>query len=423
MNGAALGTLWLLATRSLRQHWLATLVTTVSTALAVGLTMAVFNIRTQTYEAFTGSDIGFDAVLGARGSQLQLVLNAVYHLETSPGNIPWRLYEEIRRDPNVQLAVPYALGDNYRGFRIVGTTGELFSKFAFRGGEGLRPAPGGRVFDPQYAEAVVGAFAAQKTGLRVGSTFNPYHGLTFNEAHRHEEEYVVVGVLEPTNTPSDRAIFIPIEGIYRMDGHVLRGTGEEYTAEAGVEVPPEHREVSAVLLKFTSPAVGMGLSQTINRQGTVATLAYPIGRVMAELFEKMGWMNRVLEVVAYLTMGVAGGTILASIHNTINERRRDFAIMRALGARRRMLFVSILGESMLTAAIGSLGGFVVQGIILAVASGILRAQTGIALDPLRFVPELATTPLLMIGVGAVAGLIPAFAAYRGEVAADLAPQS
>ncbi len=423
MSATAAGTLWLLATRSLRQHILATAVTTLSTALAVGLTMAVFSIRTQTYEAFTGSDIGFDAVLGARGSQLQLVLNAVYHLETSPGNIPWRIYEEVRNDPNVELAVPYALGDNYKGFRIVGTSTDLFSKFAFRGGDGLRPAPGGRVFDPENAEAVVGAYVAERTGLRVGQTFNPYHGLTYNEAERHDEEYTVVGILNPTNTPNDRAIFIPIEGIFRMEGHVLRGAGTEYVAEAGRTIPPEHREVSAVLLKFTSPAVGMGMSQTINRQGTVATLAYPISRVMADLFDKMGWMNRVLEVVAYLTMAVAGGTILASIHNTINERRRDFAIMRALGASRRLLFVSIIGEATLTAGIGALGGFVVQGIILFVASGVLRSQTGIALDAYRMVPELLTVPVAMLAVGALAGLIPAAAAYRGEVAADLAPQS
>lgn len=423
MMGGGLSTLAILAARSLKQHALATAVTILSTALACGLAMSVFGIRQQTYDAFTGGDIGFDAVLGARGSQLQLVLNAVYHLETSPGNIPWKLYEQMKDDPNVEFAVPYALGDNYRGFRIVGTTDELFTKFQFRKGTGYAVEPGGRFFDAQRAEAVVGSFAAAKSGLRVGDTINPYHGLVFDESAKHDEAYTIVGILEPTNTPSDRVIFIPIEGIFRMGGHVLRGSGTEYRAESGAAIPPEHREVSAVLLKFTSPTVGMSMSQLVNRQGTVATLAFPVSRVMADLFGKMGWMNRVLAVVAWLTMGVAGGTILASIYNTINERRREFAILRALGAKRSTLFAAIVFESSLTAFLGALAGYGVYAVILLVATAILRAETGVVLDLLAPNAALLFVPVAMIVVGAVAGLIPAVKAYSGEVAVNLSPQT
>ena len=123
---SAPGALRLLVTRSLRQHALSTAITAGSVALAAGLVMAVFTIKSQTYTAFTGGANGFDAVLGARGSQLQLVLNTVFHLETSPGNIPWSMYVAMTQDDGVELAVPYALGDNYEGFRIVGTTRELF---------------------------------------------------------------------------------------------------------------------------------------------------------------------------------------------------------------------------------------------------------------------------------------------------------
>src|SRR5258706_15420331 len=127
--------------RSLRQHAVSTLVTVTSVALATGLVMAVFCVRQQTYDAFTGGPVGFDAVLGARGSQLQLVLNTVFHLETSPGNLPWATYEAIKADPRVALAVPYAVGDNYQGFRIVGTTEEMFTKFEYRAGRKFQPQP------------------------------------------------------------------------------------------------------------------------------------------------------------------------------------------------------------------------------------------------------------------------------------------
>ena len=342
------GALRLLVTRSLRQHALSTAITAGSVALAAGLVMAVFAIKGQTYDAFTGGANGFDAVLGARGSQLQLVLNTVFHLETSPGNIPWSMYVAMSQDDGVDLAVPYALGDNYEGFRVVGTTGALFDRFP--GAQGLRVASGGRLFDDAAREALVGSVVAARTGLAVGQTFHPGHGLADSDNH-HEDEFTVAGVLEATNSPMDRVVWIPIEGVYRMSGHVLRGTGRNFRAEAGQPIPDEHREVSAVLLKLKDPQAGIYLDQSINRQGTRATLAWPIGRSMADLFEKIGWVNRILELVAYLVVLVAAGTILASLYNTMNERRREFAILRSLGARRSTVFSAIVLEA--TAIVGS----------------------------------------------------------------------
>src|SRR5262245_19347546 len=114
------------------------MITTLAIALASGLVMSVFIIKDQAYSAFTGGAIGYDAVLGARGSQLQLVLNTVFHLETSPGNLPWAIYQTIASDTRVELAIPYAVGDNYQGFRIVGTTEEIFSKFEYQRGQRLK---------------------------------------------------------------------------------------------------------------------------------------------------------------------------------------------------------------------------------------------------------------------------------------------
>ena len=418
-----LGGFILLVRGSPTQHALSTLVTVISVALASGLVMSVFSIKAQTYPAFTGGPVGFDAVLGARGSQLQLVLNTVFHLETSPGNIPWTMYQTIQTDPNVELAVPYAVGDNYRGFRIVGTTDKIFYDFEYRKGRRFQVKPGGRFFDPERREAVIGSFAAQKTGLVVGSKFNPYHGLIFDENTRHDEEYEVVGVLEPTNSPSDRVIWVPIEWFYRTTGHVLRGKGEIYEPKPDEEIPDEHKEVSAVMLKLKNPQAGFTLDQTINKQGKVATLAWPIGRVMAELFDKIGWVNRILAVVAYLVVLVAAGSILASIYNTINERKREFAILRALGARSRIVFSMIVLEAASIAALGSVCGYAVYAVILSGVAIVVRAQTGVVLDVLQFHPALLLTPAVMIILGALAGVIPALKAYSTDVATNLAPTS
>lgn len=411
--------LMMIVRRSLGQHALSTAITVISVALASGLVMAVFCVNDQTYDAFTGGPVGFDAVLGARGSQLQLVLNTVFHLETSPGNIPWEMYTDVQKVPGVALAVPYAVGDNYRGFRIVGTTEEMFTRFEYQEGRKLTPRPGGRVFDPHRREAVIGSTVAQKTGLAVGSKLNPYHGVTFSEDKRHEEEYIVVGVTEVSNSPADRVVWIPLEGIFRMEGHVLRGSGEEYQAQPGQGIEDRHKELSAVMLKFRNPQVGFALNQKVNLQGKAATLAWPIARVMAELFDKIGWVNKILTLVAYLVVVVAAGSILASIYNTMNERRREFAILRALGARRRTVFSAIVLESTTIACMGSLLGFLVYGGIVLAAAMIVRQQTGVAIDPLKFHPALVLTPAGMIVLGAVAGIVPALKAYSTDVASNL----
>lgn len=409
--------------RSLRQHALSSVVTGFSTALATGLVMAVFSINTQTYKAFTGGHTGFDAVLGARGSQLQLVLNTIFHLETSPGNIPWSLYQAMKNDPRVTLAVPYAVGDNYKGFRIVGTTDDIFTKFEYDKGKHFLVQPGGRFFDSTKQEAVIGSYVARKTGLTTGSIFNPYHGVAYNEDMKHKDEYKVAGVLQPTNTPSDRVVWIPIDGIYRMSGHVLRGTGKEFVAKENEAIPDEDKEVSAVMLKFTSPQIGFFMDQTINRQGKVATLAWPIGRVMAELFEKMGWVNRILALVAYIVILVAAASILASIYNSINERRRDFAILRALGARRWMVFSSIISEAAVISFLGAIAGYAVYAMILGGAAVVIRSQTGVVLDVLKPHPIFILAPLGMTFMGVIAGILPALKAYSTDVATHLAPAS
>ncbi len=416
-----LAALPMIVRRSLRQHALSTSITVLSAALACGLVMGVFSLSRQTREAFVGGEVGFDAVLGARGSALQLVLNTVFHLETSPGNIPWSLYEEVRADRGVELALPYAVGDNYRGYRVVGTTTELFGDFELQRGKRLA-FHAGRAFEPAFREAVVGSYAAQELGLRPGSTFQPYHGVTFQEGAQHAEVYTVVGVLEPTNSPTDRVLFIPIDGVFRMGGHILRGSGEAYTASEAT-IPDEHKELSAVMLRLRNPQAGFRLNQLVNQQGSVATLAFPIGASLGELFDKLGWVNRVLELVAYLVVVVAAGSILASLYNTMNERRREFAILRALGASRGTVFAAIVSEAATIALLGGLLGYGVYAALLLGAGSVLQQQTGVVLDPWSFHPALLWTPALMFALGALAGLLPAFKAYGTDVASTLVPSS
>ena len=221
--------------------------------------------------------------------------------------------------------------------------------------------PGGRVFAGAAHEALVGSFAAERLGLRVGDTFQPYHGLVFDPSHQHEEIYTVVGILEPTNTPADRVLWIPLAGIQNMKGHD----------------PKFATDLSAVLLQLRTPQAGFMLDMMYNRQGNRLTFAYPVGAIIADLFGKIGWFDRVLALVAYLVAFVAAGSVLA----------------------------------------------IVYGALLTGVARIIRAQTGVAIDVLAWHPVLWVAPLAMIALCALGGIIPALKAYRVPVAETLAPTS
>jgi putative ABC transport system permease protein len=400
-------TLPLIIHRSLRQHALSTAITAAGIALACGLLMCVWMVKTQAQAAFTQTTGGFDAVLGARGSKLQLVLNAIFHLEASPGNLARSDYEAIRRHPMVKLAMPIAVGDNLRGYRIVGTLPEVLPAVEYASGRKFEVEAGGKFFRADAEEAVAGSFAARRLGLKVGDRFHPFHGLAFNPGEQHPEEYVVTGILAPTNTPADRVIWIPLHGVQTMAGHD----------------PKAADEISAVLVQLRSPVAGFMLDTLYNKQGNRLTFAYPVGAIVAELFAKISWFDQVLTLVAYLVALVAAGSVLASIYNSMSARRRDLAILRALGARRRTIFGAVVAEAACIGALGALTGFAVYFALFAGVAQVIRAQTGVVLDLGARHAVLWLCPVAMIALCALGGIVPALKAYRTPVAETLAPVS
>lgn len=391
-----------MVSNQLKQHLLSTLITSFSVALATGLLMAVIVLQAQSYQAMTAGATRFDAVLGARGSSLQLVLNTVFHLDVSPGNIPYSMYQTIKADPRVLKAFPYAVGDNYKGFRIVATEPEFFM---FKSSGKAYEFEQGNVFNPSAREAVLGSFVAQQTRLKIGDMFNAYHGVVFDESMKHPGEFKVVGILKPTNSPTDRVIWTSLDAFFSMPGHII------------------HDEISAVMLKLKNPAFGSGLEQMINKQGKVATLAWPIAKISADYLNKMNWFNKVLILIIFMIMFIALGTIVAGIYNAMDSRQRDFAIMRCLGARRNNLMSLILLESASMAFIGAMIGFIIYSIILLIAGYLLRAGTGVVINPFVFHPIFLIVPIATTLLGLIVGLIPAIKVYRLPVVESLQQRS
>ena len=188
--------------------------------------------------------------------------------------------------------------------------------------------------------------------------------------------------------------------------------------------PKAVTDISAVLVRLKGDGLaGFQLDQLYNKEGRRLTFGWPIGTIVADLFTKMGWFDRVLAIVAWLVVLVATASVLASIYNSMNERRRELAILRALGARRLTLSAAVVLEAAAIAALGAAAGFLVYGAILAGVASVVRAQTGVLIETLRWDLVMLLAPAAVVALGALAGLIPAVKAYRTDVAENLTPHS
>ena len=441
-------------------------------ALGVALVVAVLVVHSVVYQSFHRGGEGYDLIVGAsKGSRLELVLGGVYYLGQPVENIPYSFYKKLREgelSENVELAIPLCLGDNYEGYRVVGTVPEMFDELRYLGDQKYQIAEGGRNFETEnYFDAVIGATVARKTGLKVGDTFRPTHDVAGQTRDKHRP-FTVVGVLEPTGTPNDRALFVNIEGFYRVGQHAAPGhaeppakphseghaadpkhaetkadakTAADHHAkpEAKTEAKPEadhdedhdedheHAVITDDMKKVTAvlictdprrPSASRTLAKRIN-EGSEAQAAIPSDEI-SRLFESIiGNIELVLLLFAIMIVLVAGIGIMVSIYNSMSDRRHEIAIMRSLGASRMTVMLVILFESILLSLGGGLLGLGLGHGLITAAGPMIAEQTGVAVGLLQFrTLELILIPGLLL-LASVVGYLPAVAAYRTDVARSL----
>jgi putative ABC transport system permease protein len=380
--------------KNIVQRKLSSALTAASIGLGVAVVIAVLALRAQARAGFDQSTFGYDLVVGGKGSALQLVLNTVYHMDRSQGNLPMERYRELAAHKAVSAAIPIAVGDSFRGARIVGTTDAFFAAF--------QPELQGRAFREGAFEAVLGSAAAAHTRLKVGDTFQASHGVE-DAGEVHDERWTVVGVMRPTRTPNDRAIFITLDSFRHIKDH------------------RETTGLSAVIVKTRSAGSALQLEYDLNQRPDC--LAAAPARVMAEFFDAFDWIPLMLLAVASLVVVMAAVSIFVAIYNSMAERRRAIAIMRALGARRTTVLAIILLEAAALCLFGALAGVIVGHGLTAVAGAILSARSGVAISPMAFRPEELLVIVGVLVLGALAGVLPALKAYRTDIADGLSPSS
>ena len=434
--------LWKIAVRSMQQRLLASSLTGLSMALGVALVITVLVILGVIRDSFGRGAQGYHMIVGPKGGKLQLVLNTVYHLSQPIENLPWSYYKKFKTPGKenfgdyVATAIPFCLGDNYEGYRVVGTTRDMFTKLEYAADKKYEFAEGRNFLQTGYFEAVIGAGVAKQTGLKLGDKFMPTHGVSENEdGHVHHDEFKVVGILAPTGTPNDRALFVNIEGFYLLEGHA-KGPGvphaEGETAHddhaghdhAGHDhhhhepLPEDQREVTAILVVVKNDLYAASLSQKIN-EGLEAQSVAPtreIQSLMEEIVRPVEWLLLFLTTTVVVVAGIG---ILVSIYNSMNDRQHDIAVMRALGARRGTVMSIVLLESLLLALGGGLAGVLLGHGLIGAIDPIIETRTGVSVGFLQFERiELILIPGLTI-LAALVGFLPSLAAYRTDVAKAL----
>lgn len=414
--------LWQLAWHSLWNRRLTAALALLSITLSVTLLLGVEKLRTEARASFTQTIAGTDLIVGARSGPIELLLYSVFHMGDATANLSWRSYERISAHPAIDWAVPLALGDSHRGYRVVGTTDAYFERLRYGAGRTLELAQG-EWYDDLF-DAVLGAQVARELGYELDDPLVLAHGTGPRTSARHDNlPFRVSGVLAPTGTPVDRSIHVSLGAIEAIhlgwEGGVPRAGAEMPAADEVRARDLTPSSITAFLLGLQSRAAVFQIQRAINSYPDEPLLAILPGATLQQLWSLVGVAENALLLIsaAVVVAGLLG--MVTMLLASMSERRREMAILRSVGARPIHVFTLLITEALVLGALGAVLGAVLVYGGLALASPWIQTTWGIAVS--AGLP--GTREFMLLGVvvtgAALAGLIPAWRAYRLSLADGL----
>ncbi len=404
-----------LATQSLLARALTVSMTVLAIALSVALYLGVEKLRTSARASFADTIAGTDLIVGARSGSVQLLLYSVFRIGNATNNVTWESYRDIAARPEVDWIVPISLGDSHRQFRVMGTTPAFFEHYKYRGGRSLDIGDG-HGLDDLY-DAVIGADVAATLDYTVGDPIVVSHGLASFTSH-DDQPFRVAGIIAKTGTPIDRTVIVSLEAIeaIHVDWQGGAKSGQTTPVEVIRDMDLEPAAITAALVGVQSRLQIFGLQRWINQYPEEPLLAILPGVALQELWQIVGVAETALIGVSAMVVVTALVGMMAMIFASLNERRREMAIWRAMGARPSTILALLVIEAMLMAAVGAALGLGLLYIGLIVGQPWVDAAFGIWLpiEP----PTLRDLWVLgiVIGAAALASLLPAIRAYRLSLA-------
>ncbi len=405
-----------LAIASLFARALTVGVTILAIALSVALFLGVEKVRTGAKASFADTISGTDLIVGARSGSVQLLLYSVFRIGNATNNVTWESYQDIAARPDVEWIVPISLGDSHRQFRVMGTTQAFFEHYKYRQGRSLNMAKG-IVMDDLF-DTVIGADVAATLGYSVDDPIIVAHGLASFTEHK-DQPFRVSGILEKTGTPVDRTVIVSMEAIEAIhvdwqSGAQIPGQSTPVDVIRGMDLTP--KAVTAALVGVESPLQTFALQRAINHYPEEPLLAILPGVALQELWGIVGIAETALLAVSAMVVVTALIGMMATIFSSLNERRREMAIFRAMGARPATILGMLVLEAMVMAAAGAILGLALLYIGLIIAQPIVDTAFGLWLPIDAPTLREAWVILGVICAGAIVSLVPALRAYRMSVA-------
>lgn len=405
-----------LALGSLLARALTVAMTVLAIALSVMLFLGVEKVRTGAKASFADTISGTDLIVGARTGSVQLLLYSVFRIGNATNNMTWESYQDIAARDAVDWIVPISLGDSHRQFRVMGTTSEFFQRYKYRSGQSLAVSDG-KVMDDLF-DATIGADVAETLGYNVGDPIVVAHGLASFSEHE-DQPFRISGTLEKTGTPVDRTVIVSLDAIEAIHVDWRSGAqipGQSTPADVIRQMELQPAAITAALVGVKGRLQVFGLQRAINDYGEEPLLAILPGVALQELWQIVGIAETALIAVSGMVIVTALIGMMATIFSSLNERRREMAIFRAMGARPRVIFAMLVLEAAVMAAIGALFGLILLYLGLYVAQPLIDSAFGlwIPIDP----PTLREVWVLVgvILAGAIVSMVPAIRAYRMSLA-------
>ena len=407
-----------LALKSLWNRRFTASLTLISIALSVALLLGVERLRTESRASFANTISGTDLIVGARSGSIQLLLYSVFRIGNATNNISWQSYQDLRQHPNVAWSIPIALGDSHQGFRVMGTTPDYFSHYRYARTRQLQFAAG-TPFAGIY-EAVLGAEVAEQLGYKLGQQIVIAHGAGRVSLFKHDNKpFTVTGILHKTGTPVDRTVHIGLAGIEAVHIDWQGGSpmpGMRITAKKAAQLDLTPKSITAALFGLNSRISTFKVQHYINNYRQEPLLAILPGVALQELWDMMGIAEKALLAISIFVVLVGLTGMVTVILTSLNERRREMAILRSVGARPGHILALIMGEAVSLILLGTVLGVMLLYALLITTQPLIESRFGLFIG-IDWPSSYEFTLLgLLLAAGTLVSLIPGIRAYRYSLA-------
>ncbi|MEZ8512876.1 ABC transporter permease [Vibrio splendidus] len=402
-----------LALKSVLNRKATAILTILTVAVSVILLLGVERVRTEAKSSFANTISGTDLIVGGRSGQVNLLLYSVFRIGNATNNIDWKSYEEFSQHNAVKWAIPISLGDSHKGFRVMGTNHSYFENYRYGSKQPLTFQQG-KEFN-QLFDVVIGADVAKKLDYKIGDHIILAHGISDVAFSRHDNlPFTIVGILAPTGTPVDKTVHVSLEAIEAIHVGWESGANLGHTpnAEALKQRDFQPKQITAMMVGLKSKIQTFALQREINNYRQEPLSAIMPGIALHELWGMMAVAEQALLIVSGFVViaGLLG--MLSSLLTSLQERRREMAILRAMGARPRHVFGLLISEASALTFLGITLGVAVLFALIAVVAPIVQQSYGINISISAITPHEWKLLMLVQIAGIIIGFIPAFRAYR-----------